>query len=198
MQEDVAQRMVDLGWSWVRSTVAKIEHGQRAVNTDELVSLAYVLGVSPAALLVATDGNQQVGPTVSTTVEKMWHWMTGARSMGGARIGRRKHVPSEERPPGSDRFHLEACPDFVVAAETRLPGVRNLMSVVAQVQEFAGVAGDEDSDRILSAVSERLHHLQTEVAVMRARVDMLRGDDNWMAALNEPIGNTRSEQKADQ
>lgn len=48
-QDALAERMAQYGW--VRSTVAKIELGQRKVTVDELVALAALFDVSVDALL---------------------------------------------------------------------------------------------------------------------------------------------------
>lgn len=50
-QQDIADAMVKAGHSWNHSTVSKVEHGDRPVTVDELVSLAAHFGVMPSVLL---------------------------------------------------------------------------------------------------------------------------------------------------
>lgn len=185
-QDELAERMNDLGWVWQRTTIAKIELGQRQVTVDEFVSLAYALGAAPIALLTRPDGEAQgIAPSIETSSTKLWQWMSGQYPMGGRRIDRKKKVPIEF-PTGTThrRFYLDACPDFVMAAEERLPGIRQLISTALQCQSLAGGPA-EDIDRILDVVAERLKALETEARLLGARVDMLRGGDAWVKALQE-------------
>jgi hypothetical protein len=73
---------------------------------------------------------------------------------------------------------MEALPDFIVMAEQRLPGIRNLTNLAGQIQLAAG-NGDESSDQILHTVAALLDNLQAEVKLLRARVEMQRGNPDW-------------------
>ena len=141
-QDEVASRMVAYGFSWVRSTVAKVELGTREVAVNELVALAFVLGVSPVSLLVPAETIAQqvhVTPNTVTGSDNAWHWMVGNQPMGG-------FYPDEILMPGDGsheaaaRFYNEACPDFVVTAEDRAPGLRKLQRQVAVLQQGIGCA----------------------------------------------------------
>ena len=50
-QERLAERLVELGSTIDRSTVAKIEAGKRGVSLDECLIFAVALGVSPSTLV---------------------------------------------------------------------------------------------------------------------------------------------------
>ncbi|MBA3286825.1 MAG: helix-turn-helix transcriptional regulator [Acidimicrobiia bacterium] len=172
-QDEVASRMDELGYSWVRSTVAKVELGQRGVTVDELVALAYVLGASPAALLVANAGPARIAPNIATSTENLWRWMTGAKASGGRRIDPKRKVPQVPPDPASvdRRFYLEACPDFVFLAETRLSGLRNLIGTIASVQSLAGAELEttDDRSRVLAAIDHLLEGAETDIALLRHR-----------------------------
>jgi transcriptional regulator with XRE-family HTH domain len=107
----VAERMKDLrkkrGWSaahlaselqhegipWDRSIVASFELGRRAsVTVEELLGLAYVLGVSPLHLLVPPDQQGKVEfyavtPEGSTPVPEVLDWMRGDEYLNGQHSG---------------------------------------------------------------------------------------------------------------
>jgi transcriptional regulator with XRE-family HTH domain len=51
-QAEVARRMRPYGYSWVQSTVGRIESGERPLRLNELVHVAAMFGVSPLQLLV--------------------------------------------------------------------------------------------------------------------------------------------------
>lgn len=54
-QADFGKRMGALGFAMSRQTVWKIERGTRALGLDELFAAAYVLGVSPLALVTPRE-----------------------------------------------------------------------------------------------------------------------------------------------
>jgi transcriptional regulator with XRE-family HTH domain len=134
-QDDLAARMTELGWSWVRSTVAKVELGTRQVTVDELVSLAAAFGVSPVVLLVPSEsGSVLAAPNLETTTSQAWRWMTGYSNVG---LGER----TEDWIDGIEervRFYDESFPDYVAKAERVLPGLRLLLTIVSTVQIDAG------------------------------------------------------------
>jgi transcriptional regulator with XRE-family HTH domain len=51
-QEDVRQRLEDMGYELSRSAIAQIELGRRRVTLDEALALAVALGVAPVHLMV--------------------------------------------------------------------------------------------------------------------------------------------------
>jgi transcriptional regulator with XRE-family HTH domain len=65
-QAELADRMTSYGWSWDRTTVAKIEARQRQVSVDEFVALSFVLGVPLAALVTPTASGAKVSVTPKT------------------------------------------------------------------------------------------------------------------------------------
>ncbi|WP_433240306.1 helix-turn-helix domain-containing protein [Actinomadura nitritigenes] len=50
-QQEVAEAMRARGFSWLQTTAAKTEAGQRPFRVNEFVSLCSVLGVDPAVLI---------------------------------------------------------------------------------------------------------------------------------------------------
>jgi transcriptional regulator with XRE-family HTH domain len=51
-QAETARRMDPYGYSWVQSTVGRIEAGKRPLRLNEVVHVAALFGVSPIELLV--------------------------------------------------------------------------------------------------------------------------------------------------
>lgn len=165
-QDELAQRMTRLGIRWTRSTVAKIEHGDRQVTIDELICLARALNAQPAALLTDDAEQQSLTPTTKLSPREFWHWMTG-------------FIPPfydpSVKPPIADTY----APAFAQLADTRLPGMANVVSHVAELQSVAGgSAGDPAT--LLDAISQTLAALETEVRLLRERVDAYSGDDSWL------------------
>jgi hypothetical protein len=129
------------GVPWGPTTVTKVEKGDRQVTVDELVALAYVLAVSPAALIVPTTWNEplSVTPAQSQAASTVWRWIIGTFPLGGLRSpGEPLDVAGGE---ARQRFYEEACPDYIAAAERRLPGLRHLHEAVAGAQSSAGLPG---------------------------------------------------------
>jgi transcriptional regulator with XRE-family HTH domain len=137
-QAELADRMAAYGIPWGRTTPGKIENRQRNVTVEELVGLAFVLGVSPVALMVPTavDTEVRLTPNTSTSGPNAYAWMSGALPMGGTR-------PGDELSVGESlamhRLYDEAGPDHLATAERRLPGTRRLARLAANVTTAAGV-----------------------------------------------------------
>lgn len=79
-QADLAARLEAHGIQWDTSIVSKVEKGKRQVAVDEVVALAYVLGVSPLSLLIPV-GWQGFKVTPNTTIHTSgaWDWAAGSR-----------------------------------------------------------------------------------------------------------------------
>ncbi len=137
-QEELARRMTAYGLPWSRTTVAKIENMSRQVSVDELVAVAFVLGVSPAALLTPTSWSAtvQVTPNTQTHAVAAWRWITGSQQAGGA-------LPDDVLSPAEHEVLLqrydEACPDFIRTAERRLPGLRRLVRTASNATSAAAM-----------------------------------------------------------
>jgi transcriptional regulator with XRE-family HTH domain len=145
-QDELARRMRHYGFdTWAQSTVAKIEKADgkpRRVLADELVGLAFVLGVSPAALLTPTAWEAQVKVTPNTTTSGngIWQWITGATRMGGALIDDVFKLPDDfSKLEELERRYEEAAPDFLKTAERRLPGLRRLVRSAARTASAASM-----------------------------------------------------------
>ena len=135
-QTALAARMKAYGHKWVRSTIAKIERGERQVSVDELFALSWVLGVSPVALVVpqTTATVRVAGPDARPTQTDstlVWRWLNGDYPMGGGLPG---ETPSNDVIEGRRRRYEDACPTFIVEAERQLPGLRKVRSTLASIQ----------------------------------------------------------------
>ena len=89
-QSDVAERMVALGFSWVRQTVSEIERGRRAVTVPELVGLAMALSTSVVALLNPATFDRFTSELIDVGTDRAWPaeeygWkLTGGMFTGGS------------------------------------------------------------------------------------------------------------------
>lgn len=83
-QPELAERLQRAGLTgWNRSVVANFESGRRTVlSIDELLVLAYVLGVPPVMLFVplGEDDEFMVTPLVATETESVLLWINGKMS----------------------------------------------------------------------------------------------------------------------
>jgi len=71
-QEELAQRMTDLGFGFSQATIWKIERGQRPVRASELVALADSLGARSPTLIhqpaAARNKSRWTRPTAKPTM----------------------------------------------------------------------------------------------------------------------------------
>lgn len=132
--------MKTFGWSWDRTTVAKIENGSRQVTLDEFVALAWVLGVCPASLFTPMDSATRVAvtPHTSEPASNVWRWACGTSPLSAGR--RKSEVVSRPIRADEIRFYEEARPDYLAVAERELPGLTRLHQLVASLQSLAGSA----------------------------------------------------------
>lgn len=131
----LSQRLTELGHPIAPNGLSRIEQGERRVDVDDLVALAVALDVSPAALLLPADSDDQENTTVALTSAMSapwvlaWRWAHGqvplpppARDDAGGRSGwdeRRRRFDRENRPyVGPDDDIAEV--DFLLSA--RSPG----------------------------------------------------------------------------
>lgn len=76
-QEDFAAELTAIGWTVDRFQVAKIEAHSRKVSLDEMVALAWVLGLPPALLyLPLGEGDVKIENNVIET-DAARRWVTG-------------------------------------------------------------------------------------------------------------------------
>lgn len=166
-QADLAARMSECGYSWDRTTVAKIERAQNArqVNVDELVSLAWVLGVSPPALLTPPGSDDFVALTPNTEVSSnshstvVWHWMTG----NDPYVARDADEVSDD----DMRFYFESVPDHVVMSERKMPGLQLVISMLTLLQVM-GSAPFADATKNAARVDEAIEVL----GMVRRHIEM--------------------------
>jgi hypothetical protein len=167
-QLEVAERMTAYGLPWVRTTVAKVEAGTRDVSVNELVGLAFVLGIPPITLMVPPSApTMRVTPNTTTGTTTAWWWMVGEAWQGGTFPGEVIKYGSDGTTP-LERFYREAAPDFLVTADDRLPGLRELRRGVAVIQQMAGCA-EEHVPAIFPDIESHLTELHAQSGHMLDR-----------------------------
>lgn len=70
-QQDIAQRLTDLGFRFHQTQVAKIERGERAVRVNEWIAIAEALGVMPMALMAGGLGTDDAVFEARLNFERM-------------------------------------------------------------------------------------------------------------------------------
>ena len=74
-QSEFGRRMDNLGFPMSRQTVWKVENAQRPLTLDEVFAVAYVLGLSPLALLMPEEGEPvEVGHGVVVDRDTFLPW----------------------------------------------------------------------------------------------------------------------------
>ena len=131
--------------------LAKIEKGKRAVGVDELMALAFALGVPPIRLLLPADSAEDVviartdpttkaGPTRDTVTPapNMARWMTGDLHMGGTRLDEVQTIDHRLIDDGGrgvtshQRFYFDAVDNQSREAERTLPGLQAARAIAGQ------------------------------------------------------------------
>lgn len=79
-QQQLADRMVEIGRPMLTSAVSKVEKRQRRVDPDDLVAFAVALHVNPSRLLLTGDGGEQampLAPALQVPAWVAWQWADG-------------------------------------------------------------------------------------------------------------------------
>ncbi|MET7781525.1 helix-turn-helix transcriptional regulator [Streptomyces mirabilis] len=82
-QKEVSALLKAIGRSMLPTVLSKIERGERRIDVDDLVAIALVLNVSPAALLLPPEsGDRRVKLTDSHEIPSRtaWQWAEGQRT----------------------------------------------------------------------------------------------------------------------
>jgi transcriptional regulator with XRE-family HTH domain len=111
--DDLAKGLAEQGIPWERSTVAKLENGNRQnISLTEWLALAAVLNVAPLHLLLPIDDAEapyQVTPKRTEPVEQARGWVRGHWPLPAANVVQfQGEMPEEEQgrihlPPAKDR-----------------------------------------------------------------------------------------------
>lgn len=109
----LAERLSEQGVPWERSTVAKLENGNRQnLTLTEWLALSVVLNVAPIHLLLPIDADEdpyQVTPERTNGVEHTRGWLRGHWPLPGANVIQyQAEMPEAEQgsihiPPAKDR-----------------------------------------------------------------------------------------------
>lgn len=147
-QQDLVDRLSQLGFPVDRSAIAKIETGARGVSVDEALAIAVALDVAPTALLVPRrpGDSVQVVPVVEAHDVDAMAWFEGRCPMI---VG----DESDDELRSQARFYFEEVPDFRAEERRVRPGLH----AVSQIIDIASMqARHSDPSHLESA----LHHLE--------------------------------------
>lgn len=179
-QAELAERMRAIGVPWHRTAVTKIESGDRAVTAEELVAVAFVLGVSPTVLYTPRDTRpMKIAPHVTTDGGLVYRWACG------------DNWPTLD--VDALRFYDEAAPSYEYAAERLVPGLQALRRAVSLAIGAAGVHPGYESmlaDNGAPATSDRERLRLTQFQLTRVRDaahDLRKAVDRAIAELDDAI-----------
>lgn len=113
-QQELAAELERLGAPMDRTTIAKIEKGQRQARVEELIALAAALDVAPVHLFlpIEDDGLVALTPKLEVDVEKAWRWARGRQPLDPANI----RTYSFQHPGDIGVINPEASPEEKAAA----------------------------------------------------------------------------------
>jgi transcriptional regulator with XRE-family HTH domain len=100
-QEQLAERVQNLGRPMTRQAISKVEGLDRRVDVDDLVALATALDVSPNRLLLPDSAGQdevELLPNVIVRSLDAWHWAAGEEPLPSdvAQSGRQVPDPGDQ------------------------------------------------------------------------------------------------------
>lgn len=140
-QQQLSERLNDLGRRMDRAALARIETGDRQVSIDELVELSAVLGVTPIHMVIPASGDHlvDIAPELSVSPRQARGWIRGQSPL---------------RPEDAHTYYTEVSVDEI---EERYDRTRALLlnlaqSVVDAVTEAAGNLDDDSRNRIADTV----------------------------------------------
>ncbi len=146
-QQQLAERLEQLGFAMDRSVIAKVELFKREVSANELIAFATALGVSPLSLVVPregkTDDEYPAIPSVTVTVPQfvlMWQGVS----------------PDDDTERA--RFFRESLPDVLSnPTEPEFADLwRTSASAVVESDRMRGFSFIEDLEDTLSSLLHRL------------------------------------------
>jgi transcriptional regulator with XRE-family HTH domain len=106
---ELAGQLAKAGRPIAPSAVSKIERGERQVTVDDLLALAYVLRVTPNALLLPSTAEGAIELTAAGTYAAgdVWDWAEGNRPLevpAGDDGTAHNAFQADARPPGRRKF----------------------------------------------------------------------------------------------
>lgn len=106
-QQQIVDRLAELGLPMDRSTFVKLEKGERAATAplDKVFAIAVALGVAPVHLIVPRDDDAEVAvaPKLTLPAAQARRWIRGFKILEGSDIG----AYLAELPPGEQRRLVE-------------------------------------------------------------------------------------------
>ncbi|MEU1216107.1 helix-turn-helix transcriptional regulator [Streptomyces sp. NPDC005790] len=136
--EQVAERLVEQGVPWTRSTVAKLENGNRQELTlTEWLALAVVLNVGPVHLLLPIEESvgeeaYRVTPQRTNPVDHTRGWIRGHWPLPGSNaIEHQGEMPEAEQ----GRMHLPPAKDRADQINGIQMSIHQLTTALHQLQE---------------------------------------------------------------
>jgi transcriptional regulator with XRE-family HTH domain len=74
---ELSRKLAELGRDIPPLGLRRIESGERKVDVDDLVALAFVFDISPLALLLPTEPSSLTSQGETYSFEQIWYWGEG-------------------------------------------------------------------------------------------------------------------------
>jgi transcriptional regulator with XRE-family HTH domain len=154
-QEDLCQRLVDIGFALRRSSIREIEKGSRRISLDEALAIAAALGVAPVYMFtpfesddpIEFDGGLQaeeqfttitklkIGEKLAMTPWEARRWTRGTEIYSDAPPDRWATYYCDAADPGT-RHRLREAADAIASGLE--PSAADLQGIEAEPTEMAG------------------------------------------------------------
>jgi transcriptional regulator with XRE-family HTH domain len=119
-QQQLAERLTELGVPVDRAAIAKIEVGKRRLQLDEAFVFAFALDVAPINFfLPLEDEDVQVASRTVASSETLRGWFVGERPLGGPDGGQDPRVFFSEVPADVFAFSAERISGLQLLRERR-------------------------------------------------------------------------------
>ncbi len=144
-QQELADRMADLGEPINRSGIARLENGERKVSLDEAVAFAIALGVPPYALVVPRQVDREVRVTSKWAMAgpSMLAWWRGVQPYFSNPTPKGSRAQAELI--SDARFYDDSRSDAESMVAERLAGVVDIWSWATLAMREAAVAVTESA-----------------------------------------------------
>lgn len=147
---EFSRKLREAGRPITPSAVAKIERGERRVDVDDLATLAAVLNVSPAALLLPLKDSphQSIEITGAGEVpaDVAWEWASNKRPL---------RLPEGDTRTELWEYQLYSLPPGMRSPRSYLPGERDLMQLARTRMNYETLAAVGPRGTAEAALAER-------------------------------------------
>jgi transcriptional regulator with XRE-family HTH domain len=168
-QQELSERLAQLGVTLDQSAIARIERGERAVSLDEAMVLALALGVSPMALAIPRAGNVSLTPKNEYPVEQAANWFRNAWPIPSPYYQGRATFESQAENTDRNTFFWSGVPASEQAMAEHWPELHHLWLCMGLALRFAQVGQLDELDRQYETIGTALENAKAARRAQRGK-----------------------------